>query len=184
MDGNHNGSHAVDVRRAQDPRPAGHTCIVAYIDEDGEYEHVAREAVAQAAGSECRLILYDAASASAFTEPIASPVSAEGVGEQFGDPLRPDELLRLGRTAVAGRVEAARQRGVDAWGWLASDHGVDPFLEYAKSQRADLVVLPVELGETGLVERMLGERLDTEALEEAAVTVLLVDRDGRRFFPD
>ena len=111
-----------------------------------------------------RLILYDASSATAFTEPIAGPVSAEGVEEQYGDPLSPEELERLGRPAIAKLALRAREEGVDAWAWLPSEHGVEALWDDARRRGADLVVLPAELAEPSVLERLRGDRLDDETL--------------------
>lgn len=46
--------------------------------------------------------------------------SAEGEGRQFGDPLSEGDLEALGRRPLAVLVRAARNEGVEAWGWLAS----------------------------------------------------------------
>ena len=154
--------------------------VVAYADEDGRFDHVVGAASEVARRSGGRLILYDASSASAFTEPIASPVSAGGVEEQYGDPLGPEELERLGRPSIATRVLRAREAGLDAWGWLPSEHGLDAMWDDARRRGADLMVLPAELAEPSVLERLRGERLDDEALSDAPTPVLVVDEDGNR----
>jgi hypothetical protein len=154
--------------------------LLAYADEEGRLEHVVNAAVDVARRSGGRLVLYDASSATAFTEPIASPVSAEGVEEQFGDPLGPEELERLGRPSIAKRVLRAREEGVDAWGWLPSEHGVEAMWADARRRGADLVVLPADLAEPSVLERLRGERLDDETLSDAPTPVLVVDESGNR----
>jgi nucleotide-binding universal stress UspA family protein len=79
-------------------------------------------------------------------------------------------------------VAAAREAGVDAWGWLASDHGTDALVTYARDHGADLILLPADLEDPGLGERLKGETVD-KAVEEATETaaglaVVLVDADG------
>lgn len=154
--------------------------VVVYADEEGRFDHVVDAATDVARRSGGSLILYDSSSASAFTEPIASPVSAEGVEEQYGDPLGPGELEKLGRPAIATRVLRGREDGVDAWGWLPSEHGLDAMWEDARRRGADLVVLPAELAEPSVLERLRGERLDDETLSEAPTTVVVVDDAGNR----
>jgi hypothetical protein len=154
--------------------------LLAYADEEGRFDHVVDAAVDVARRSGGRVVLYDASSASAFTEPIASPVSAEGVDEQFGDPLGPEELERLGRPAIAQRVLRAREQGVDAWGWLPSEHGLEPMWEDARRRGADLLALPAELAEPSVLERLRGDRLDDETLRDAPTPVLVVDEFGNR----
>jgi hypothetical protein len=79
-------------------------------------------------------------------------------------------------------VAAAREAGVDAWGWLASDHGTDALVAYAREHDADLILLPDDLEDPGLSERLKGETVD-KAVEEATETtpglaVVLVAHDG------
>ena len=154
--------------------------VLAYADEEGRFDHVVGAAVEVARRSGGRVILYDASSASAFSEPIASSVSAGGVEEQFGDPLGPEELERLGRASIALRVLRAREQGVDAWGWLASDHGLEAMWDDGRRRGVDLMVLPAELAEPSVLERLRGDRLDDETLSDAPTPVLVVDEDGNR----
>jgi nucleotide-binding universal stress UspA family protein len=154
--------------------------LVAYADDEGRFDHVVEAAVDVARRSGGRLILYDASSASAFTEPIAGSVSAEGVEEQYGDPLAPEELERLGRPATAKPVLTAREDGVDAWGWLPSEHGLEAMWDDARRRGADLMVLPAELAEPSVLERLRGDQLDDETLSDAPTPVLVVDGAGNR----
>lgn len=160
----------------QTPHP---TCIAAFVDEAGEYDHVAAAATDLAAASGARLILYDSTSASAFTEPVASPVSAEGVGEDIPPLLAPEHLERLGHHPLAERVLAARAAGVDAYGRLASDHGAEPFLAFARSQGADVALVPNELKDPGIVERLRGETAEAAREDSGPIRVMTVDRTGR-----
>jgi hypothetical protein len=157
-----------------------HGTIVALVDEAGDLDHVLRAGIEMVEGSAgARLILYDASSASAFTEPVAAPVSAEGVADEYGSLLSPEDLDKLGRPEVARRVRDARARGIDAWGRLASDHGIEPLMEFARSQDADLVLLPEELGDPTVLERLRGDTIE-DAEESAEVPYQVVARgDGR-----
>jgi hypothetical protein len=83
---------------------------------------------------------------------------------------------------LASKVAAAREAGVVAWGWLASDHGTDALVAYARGHGADLVLLPADLEDPGLAERLKGETVD-KAVEEATesasgLAVVLVAPDG------
>jgi hypothetical protein len=155
------------------------TCIAAFVDEAGEYDHVARAAVDLAAEKSSRLILYDSSSASTWREPVASAVSAEGVGDDVPALLREQELETLGHHPLAERVRRARAAGVDACGRLASDHGAEPFLEFSRTYGADLVLVPRELEDPSLVERFRGETADEAREESEGVWVLTVDKTGR-----
>jgi len=128
------------------------------------------------------VILYDRDSASAFADPMPNQWGSQAEGAQFGDPLSDQDLVKLGREPFARKVVAAREAGVDAWGWLASDHGTDALVEYARGHRADVVLLPADLDDPGLAERLKGETVEAavEEAEESApgLAVVLVAPDG------
>jgi nucleotide-binding universal stress UspA family protein len=157
--------------------------LVVYTDEKGTFAHAVGAALDVASRFGSRVILYDASSASAFSEPIAGAVSAEGVEEQFGNPLSPEELERLGRPVIAEQVLRARKEGTDAWGWLPSEHGIEALWEDARERGADLVVLPEEIAGGGFIDRLRGEWFDDDTLEDAPTTVMVVDRAGNRVLP-
>jgi hypothetical protein len=153
-----------------DDAVASASLVVAYVSEDGELDHVRDAALDIGRRGGATVILYDRDSASAFSDPMPNQWASQAEGAQFHDPLSDDELVKLGREPFARKVAAAREAGVDAWGWLASDHG------------ADLILLPADLEDPGLGERLKGETVD-KAVEEATETaaglaVVLVDADG------
>jgi nucleotide-binding universal stress UspA family protein len=155
--------------------------VVAYVSEDDELDHVRDAALAIGRGG-ARVILYDRDSASAFADPMPNQWASQAEGAQFSDPLSDQELVKLGREPFARKVAAARQAGVDAWGWLASDHGTDALVAYARDHGADLILLPDDLEEPGLTERLKGETVE-KAVEEATEApvgpaVVLVASDG------
>jgi nucleotide-binding universal stress UspA family protein len=156
--------------------------LVAFISEDDELDHVRAAAIQAARRNHARVILYDRDAASAFSDPMPNQWASQAEGDQFGDPLSPQELVKLGREPIARKVDAARRDGVDAWGWLASDHGTDAMVDYARDHGADLLLLPAELDEPGLADRLKGETV-AKAVEEATeagpgLAVLLVATDG------
>jgi nucleotide-binding universal stress UspA family protein len=156
--------------------------LVAFVSEDAELDHVRDAAVDLAGRNGARVILYDRDAASMFSDPLPNQWASQAEGAQFGDPLSDQELVKLGREPFARKVAAARQDGVDAWGWLPSEHGTDAMVEYARKHGADLLLLPAELDEPGLGERLKGETV-AKAVEEAAeagrgLAVLLVAADG------
>jgi len=155
--------------------------VVAYVSEGGELDHV-RDAALEIGRRGARVILYDRDSASAFSDPMPNQWASQAEGAQFHDPLSDQELVKLGREPFARKVAAAREAGVDAWGWLASDHGTDALVTYARDHGADLILLPADLEDPGLSERLKGETVE-KAVEEAEETaaglaVVLVDADG------
>jgi nucleotide-binding universal stress UspA family protein len=156
--------------------------VVAYVSEDEELDHVRGAALELGRRTGARVILYDRDSASAFSDPMPNQWGSQAEGAQFGDPLSDQELVKLGREPFAAKVADAREAGVDAWGWLASDHGTDAVVAYARDHDADLLLLPADLEHPGLGERLRGETVD-KAVEEATgtagrLTVLLVAPDG------
>jgi len=153
------------------------TCILALVAEDGSYDHVRRAAAHLAGRRGARLILWDTSTASSFTEPVASELSAEGAGDRFGALLTDVDLEQLGRPEMAGQVREAREAGIDGWGRLASEHGAESLADEARRLGADLIVVPEELGDPGVVDRLRGDTLE-KAREEASVPVVVVDRSG------
>ena len=161
---------------------AGARLLVAYVSEDDQLDHV-RDAAVEIAGERgARLILYDRDSASAFADPMPNQWGSQAEGAQFGDPLSDQDLVKLGREPFARKVAAARQAGVDAWGWLASDHGTDAVVAYARDHGADLILLPADLEDPGLAERLRGETVGkaVEEVQDSApgLAVALVAADG------
>ena len=161
-------------RPADDAVPSARL-LVAYVSEDDELDHVRDAALELGAKAGARVILYDRDSASAFADPMPNQWASQAEGAQFNDPLSDQELVKLGREPLARKVAAAREAGVDAWGWLASDHGTDALVEYARGHGADLE-------DPGLGERLKGETVD-KAVEEAeeepsGLAVVLVAPDG------
>ena len=168
-------------RPADDAVPSARL-LVAYVSEDDELDHVRDAAVAIGRRGGSRVILYDRDSASAFSDPMPNRWASQAEGAQFGDPLSDQELVKLGREPFARKVAAARKAGVDAWGWLASDHGTGALVAYARDHGADLILLPADLEDPGLTERLKGETVD-KAVEEATeaptgLAVVLVAPDG------
>ena len=157
--------------------------IVAWVDEGDELAHVERAALDLARANGARVILYDHDSASTFSDPVPNEWSSQGEERLFGDPLDDAQLVKLGVEAMARKVAAARDAGIDAWGWLATGHGTDDMVDYGREHGADLLLLPAELEEPGLADRLKGETA-AKAVKEAeqapdGVAVLLVERDGR-----
>jgi hypothetical protein len=156
--------------------------LVAYVSEDEELDHVRDAALDMARRGGAKVILYDRDSASAFADPMPNQWASQAEGAQFNDPLSDQELVKLGREPFARKVAAAREAGADAWGWLASDHGTDAAVQYARDHRADLLLLPADLESPGLGERLKGETVDkaVEEVEEspARLAVVLVAPDG------
>jgi hypothetical protein len=120
--------------------------IIAIAGEDDRYASLREVAIERARQEHATLILYDL---DAPTSPLESPLptewSAEGTEEEVTDRLGPDELEAAGRAELAGQVRAAREAGVDAWGWLPGDSGREGLVSYASEQPSALLLVPDDL---------------------------------------
>ena len=117
--------------------------VIAVIGEDDRYDQIRSTAVERALAEHATLILYDVDAVPSLLEsPVATGWSAEGTEEEVGDRLGPEELEAAGRADIARQVQAARERGVDAWGWLPSENGRDALIEYAARQPGSHLLLP------------------------------------------
>jgi hypothetical protein len=143
--------------RQPDDAVASARLLVAYVSEDDELDHV-RDAAVEIGRRGAKVILYDRDSASALADPMPNQWASQAEGAQFSDPLSDQELVKLGREPFARKVAAAREAG------------------------ADLILLPADLEDPGLGERLKGETVDKaveEAQESAAgLAVVLVAADG------
>jgi hypothetical protein len=150
------------------------TTIVAVTGEDDRYGAVRSRATALAAGGRGTVILYDIDAAGVFASPVPTGWSGEGEQELTGDEARhdrldPDALVTAGRAAVAEQVRSLRSMGVDAWGWLPTRKGAADLADYAERQGASLVLVPPDLEQPSLVDRVLGQEGTAKVNSERAV---------------
>lgn len=162
--------------------PTATRLLVAWVDETGELDHVRRAALTLAKRDRARVILYDRDAASTFSDPMPNQWAAQGARGQLGDPLTDEELAKQGFEPFARMIAQARAVGVDAWGWLATEHGTGAAVDYARDHHADALLLPAELDDPSLGDRLKRETAD-RAVEEAEAThadlvVYLVQPDG------
>src|SRR3954451_4879210 len=136
--------------------------IVAVTGEDDRYRAVRSRATALAAGGRGTVILYDLDAGGLFSSPVPTEWSGEGqqeLTEQEAGPrdrLDPDELDTAGRAAGAEQGRQLRSVGVDAWAWLPTSKGTADLAEYAERQGASLFLVPPDLEEPSLVDRVCG----------------------------
>ena len=147
--------------------------IVAVTGENDRYARVRSRASALAAGNEGTVILYDLDAAGTFASP--TPTEWSGEGERRSTPARmdPEELEAQGRKPLADQVRNLRSVGIDAWGWLPSSPAGTDLAEYAERQGADVILVPADLEEPGLVEKLIGNDPDTAA-DETRIPVVTV----------
>lgn len=119
--------------------------VVAYTTGDDRHPAVRRAAVRHAQEHGCTVILYDADAASMIADPMPNQWASDGEADDLGDRLGLRQLELLGREPLATQVGEARAGGVDAYGWLPSDHGPRALADYAISQGAHRVFAPDEL---------------------------------------
>ncbi len=150
--------------------------IVVIAGEDDRYQGALQRATDLAAKRGEPLILYDWDAPSLLSEPMPTQWSSEGWDRQFPERLDPDQLDELGRGSIATQVREARASGVDAFGWLPSDHGPGGLAEYATGQSASIVVVPRDLTELHGVDALInGTARPVEELEarvSAAVVII------------
>ncbi|MCC6383075.1 MAG: hypothetical protein IT304_11270 [Dehalococcoidia bacterium] len=154
------------------------TCIIAYTAEDDRYRAVREAAIETARAAEARLILYDIDAAQMFASPLPTEEwSGEGDRDLWPDKLAPDDLERAGRHGVAEQVRAARRAGVQAFAWLPQKKGADGLAEYAEAQGADLIMMPEQMEDPGVVDRLRGASVEA-AVEETGRPVAVVGEAG------
>ena len=128
-------------------------CIVVCTDETGRYDGSVGKALDRAADESATVILYNVtAPGSAFSNPRPNEWAGEGEAEEYDRPLDPVALEKLGRHEFALQVQTARERGIDAYGWLPDKFGGDALAAYAAQQQADLVLLPADLDQPEITE--------------------------------
>lgn len=149
--------------------------IIAYVGEGQKYWPLIEQAIDLAGKRQARLIFYDADAASMFSNPLPTVWSADGLKEQFDNRLDPEQLEKAGREELRDRVLHARERGVDAWGWLPSKRDAEALGEYAHEQNATLVVIPKQLEKHGLTGWLKGRPTASEIVDQAEQPVLEVD---------
>jgi nucleotide-binding universal stress UspA family protein len=149
--------------------------IIAYIGEGPRYWPLIEQAIDLAAERKSRLILYDVDAASAFSSPLPTWWSADGLDKQFGNRLDLEQLEKAGREELRDRVRHARDRGVEAWGWLPQKRDAQALAEYAGEQDATLVIIPKQLEKQGLLDALRGRPTAEEIVEETDSPVLEVD---------
>jgi hypothetical protein len=156
--------------------PAATTTIVAVTGEDDRFRPVRSRATSLVAGGRGTVILYDLDAGGLFASPVPTEWSGEGeeelTSEEAGprDRLGPDELETAGRPSIAEQVRSLRSVGVDAWGWLPTTKDAGDLAAYAERQGASLVLVPPDLDEPSIADRVAGREGAAEANEHTPVT--------------
>jgi hypothetical protein len=149
--------------------------IVVVAAEDERFGGALRRATELAVKRGEPLILYDWDAPSLLAEPLPTWWSSEGWDHRFPERLDADELEKAGRGVIAAQVKQARESGVEAFGWLPSDHGPRPLADYAGAQRASIVVVPRDLTELhGLDALLTGAARPADDLAERASAAVVI----------
>jgi hypothetical protein len=149
--------------------------IIAYIGEGTRYWPLIERAIDLAEQRKARLIFSDVDAASAFSNPLPTWFSADGLEKQFDNRLDPEQLEKAGREDLRERVVHARDRGIDAWGWLPSKRDATALGEYATEQDAVLLIVPKQLERHGLGDWLKGRPTGSDIAEQTDQPVLEVD---------
>ena len=143
--------------------------IVALVDEQRDLGYVLDAAIEMAADAPgTRLILFDASGASR---------PDDRAGQTGASLYSPEELEQLERPEIARQVRDARLRGIDTWASLFPVPGLEPMMEFARSCGADVVLLPEELGDPIVLERLRGDA-PVDAEVSATTSILVVPKQA------
>jgi hypothetical protein len=167
--------HNADRKEDLMPPASRPPIIIAVTGEDDRYGAVRSRAAALAEDGEGTVILYDIDAGGLFASPVPTAWSGDGEAELAadeaapGDRLDPDALETAGRNPVADQVRALRAAGVDAWGWLPTSKDAADLAAYAQRQGATVVLVPPDLLQAGIVDRLVGRTGAAEADARSAV---------------
>jgi hypothetical protein len=154
-------------------REAG--AIIAVTGDDDRYASARRNAMELAASDQRILILYDWDAPTLFGDPLPTWWSGEGSEGLFSQRLDQTHLRAAGRAAIADQVAEAEALGIEAFGWLPSDHGPSPLATYAGEQGVFTIVISADLQDVSGLEALLNGTnqpvgtLDAETLARVVV---------------
>lgn len=153
--------------------------IMVYATEDQRHPALQEEALKTASAAQATLIFYDIDAPDRLGSPRPTAWSAD-IDEEVvigGHLMDPNHLEAAGQHELAEQVKRARDAGIEAFGWLPEDQSVDKMVEYADEQGVDVIMVPAELADAGLVDRLRGRTLE-KLEEEAHSPVVVVAADG------
>jgi hypothetical protein len=150
--------------------------IVAVTAEDDRFAAARHLAADLARERELPVILYDFDAASLLDEPLPTWWSSDGWENRFPDRLDEKQLEAAGRAAIADQVRELRASGIDAFGWLPSDHGPEALAKYLNDQGASTVVIPRDLAELNGLEALLagGSTEPAQVVQEHAAANVVI----------
>jgi hypothetical protein len=152
-----------------------HLSILAVTADDNRYAPCVAEALRLALPDNAHVVLYDIDAASFWSAPLSN-ISLQ----RSEKALSPSELRRNGRAVIAEQVEAFREHGLKAWGWLPADKKADSLVDYAREVNAQRIVIPRELETPSFAQRL--QHLGANGVRDAAgadIEVIAIDCDEK-----
>lgn len=142
------------------------------------FDAVRRVATQIAAAARARLVLYDTAAESYFSDPYPSGPWTGQVDGPAGDrPLTAAELPDLGRDALCLQVADAARTGISARAWLPRGVGAPALADAARRTGAGLVIRATARGTPSLVTH-LTRRTDAAYRRALPAPFVTVDATG------
>ena len=129
--------------------------MIAVTADDDRYQPARRKAMDLARVSGQALILYDWDAPTLFGDPLPTWWSGEGSEDLFSRRLDQTRLRAAGRATIADQVAEAEALGIQAFGWLPSDHGPSPLATYAREQGGSTIVISADLQDVSGLEALL-----------------------------
>ena len=143
---------------------------------DPEFEPVRAAAIRIAAASQARLVLYDSAAESYFTDPYPSgPWTADVDGPNGDRPLTDVEIRDLGRNALAWQMASMCGSGGAALAWLPRGVGAPAMAAATRQSRASLVI---RASGSNSLKRRLTRRTNAAYRSAVPAPIVTVDSTG------
>lgn len=135
----------VGMDKSEHDRASAGECVIAVVSGNDDRGSITERAMDRAREHGATLILFEKeASGSPLEDPLPTNWSGQGEEQLFGQRLGPPDLEAAGRAALGREVMRARAGGVDTYAWLPEQPDAGTLADYAREQRARLVVVGPE----------------------------------------
>ena len=141
---------------------------------DQQMSNIRKDLIPFAIGQEAALILYDISAASYLVNPYPNSQAVE----ELNRPLSTMDLALLGRQYLIDQIDHLDQHGVCAGAILPTGHGFATLGSWAEQENIDLVVIPEQMVQPGLFDRIKGYSLN-KLLDNTKIPVLISKGDGK-----
>lgn len=148
--------------------------VLAFTDDGSEAAYAGTRAGATeiAARANARVLLYDRSAESYLVDPYPYPDIIDA--EKALDGKRAEAL---GRSYLKDQIDEAASSGLEATAWLPTHPGPRGVAECLSRFAVDLIVLPEEIADPSLLDRVRGNTLSKYAAA-ADVPIVLAAEDG------